>query len=146
LAVAKQLGADVTLKATDSLNVSETIRDLTHGGADASLDALGSVATLSNSVLCLRKRGRHVQVGLLNEGEPIPPAAMQRLIAWELEIAGSHGIQARVYPEIFDLIQAGKLDPTKLVERTLPLNEAPRELESLHEYRGSGVTVFTPPT
>ena len=43
-----------------------------------------------------------------------------------------------------DLLRAGKIDPTRLVERTLPLNNAPRELMALNEYRGSGVTVFTP--
>jgi hypothetical protein len=45
---------------------------------------------------------------------------------------------------MFELIRAGKLDPAKLVERTLPLAAAPRELESLDDYRGCGVTVFAP--
>jgi alcohol dehydrogenase len=61
-------------------------------------------------------------------------------------IAGSHGIQARAYPGMFELIRAGKLDPTRLVERTLPLASAPHELAALDDYRGCGVTVFKPPT
>jgi SAM-dependent methyltransferase len=46
-------------------------------GTDVSLDALGSAATLGASVRSLRKRGRHVQVGLLppSLGEPVVPGA-----------------------------------------------------------------------
>jgi alcohol dehydrogenase len=144
LAAAKKFGAEITLNAVATSDIVAEIRELTRGGADMSLDALGSATTFTNSVLCLRKRGRHVQVGLLTDDKTIPASAIQRLIAWELEIAGSHGIQASVYPEMFDLIHAGRFDPEQLVERTLPLDAAPRELMALNEYRGSGVTVFTP--
>jgi alcohol dehydrogenase len=144
LAAAQKLGAEITLNANETPDVVAAIHDLTHGGADVSLDALGSATTLTNSILCLRKQGRHVQVGLLTDDKTIPATAIQRLIAWELEIAGSHGIQASVYPEIFDLTRADKLDPASLIERTLPLDNAARELMSLDEYRGCGVTVFTP--
>jgi alcohol dehydrogenase len=144
LASATKFGAEMTLNATQTSDVVAAIHELTRGGADVSLDALGSARTFANSILCLRKRGRHVQVGLLTDDKAIPATAIQRLIAWELEIAGSHGIQASVYPEMFDLIHAGQLNPTLLVERTLPLDEAPRELMSLNEYRGCGVTVFSP--
>ncbi len=143
LVLAKRLGAEITLNASEVSDASAAIRDLTGGGADVSLDALGSPATFANSVLSLRKRGRHVQVGLLAE-QDIPAAALRRLIAWELEIVGSHGIQAHAYPKLFDLIQSGKLDPTLIIDRTLPLADAPRELASLGEYRGCGVTMFTP--
>jgi alcohol dehydrogenase len=146
LASAKKLGAEIALNATETLELVAVIHELTQGGADVSLDALGSATTLTNSVLSLRKRGRHVQVGLLTDDKTIPATSIQRLIAWELEIAGSHGIQASVFPEMFELIHAGQLDPTLLVERTLPLDDAPRELMALNECHGSGVTVFTPAT
>jgi alcohol dehydrogenase len=144
LALAKQLGAEITLDAGNETNVVGAIHDVTCGGADISLDALGSPTTFTNSVLSLRKKGKHVQVGQLTEEDKLPAAVIRRLVAWELEIAGSHGIQVRVYPAMFELIQAGKLDPTKLVEQTLSLDNAPRELESLDDYRGCGVTVFVP--
>jgi alcohol dehydrogenase len=146
LTAAKEFGAEITFNANETPNVATAIRDATNGGAHVSLDALGSATTLANSVLCLRKRGRHVQVGLLTDDKTVPAAVIQRLIGWELQIAGSHGIQARVYPEMFDLVRAGKINPTRLVERTRPLNDAPRELMALNEYRGSGVTVFTTAT
>jgi alcohol dehydrogenase len=143
LTLAKQLGAEFTLNASTDTDVVTVIRDRTSGGVDVSIDALGSAATLTNSVLSLRKQGRHVQVGLLAEDTTLPASIISRIIAWELEIVGSHGIQARTYVKMFDLIQAGKFDPMQLVERTLPLDTAPHELESLNDYRSCGVTVFT---
>lgn len=144
LMLAQKLGAEIVLNAAECPDVPAAIHDLTHGGVAVSIDALGDAGTLKNSVLSLRKQGRHVQVGLLTREDVIPPEVLQRLIAWELEIAGSHGIQARAYPEIFELISRGKLNPTALVERTLPLENAPRELAALNDYRGCGVTLFTP--
>jgi alcohol dehydrogenase len=144
LALAKQLEAEIVLDASNESDVAGAIRDLTNGGADVALDALGSSKTLANAVMSLRKQGKHVQVGQLTETDRIPAAVIRRLVAWELEIAGSHGIQAHAYPVMFDLIEAGKLDPMKLVERTMSLESAPRELELLDDYRGSGITVFVP--
>jgi alcohol dehydrogenase len=144
LALAKQLGADVVLNARDTPDIPSAIHEITVRGADASIDALGSAATLANSIFSLRKRGRHVQIGLLTGRDQIPLALVSRLIAWELEMIGSHGLQAHAYAGLFELIESGKLDPTQVVERTLPLDQAPRELESLDDYRGCGVTVFTP--
>lgn len=144
LAFAQRLGADEIINAANVTNVAAAIHDFTHGGADVSLDALGSAITFQNSVLSLRKRGRHVQVGLLTDQDLIAPVAIQRLIAWELEIAGSHGIQAHAYSGMFDLIAEGRLDPTRLVDRVLPLADAPHELAALDNYRGRGITVFTP--
>jgi alcohol dehydrogenase len=144
LQLAKQLGADSIINAGKVDTVSDAVREVTRGGADVSLDAVGGRTTFVNSVMSLRKRGRHVQVGLLTEKDQLPPSVISRLIAWELEIIGSHGIQARAYSGIFELIQKGMLNPAALVERMLPLADAPRELAALNDYRGCGVTVFTP--
>jgi len=73
LDLARELGAEHTLDgATD---VAAEIADLTGGGAQVSLDALGAAATCVNSINCLRPRGRHVQVGLLPpaQGRPGSP-------------------------------------------------------------------------
>jgi alcohol dehydrogenase len=144
LAMAKMLGADFVINSTEVPDVAAAIYDCTRCGADVSLDALGSAATFSNSIYSLSKRGRHVQVGLLTNGDTIHPAVVSRLIAWELEIVGSHGIQAHAYKGLFALINAGKLDPMRLVDRTLPLDSAPHELAAMESYQGRGVTVFTP--
>jgi alcohol dehydrogenase len=144
LALARQLGAEVVLNAHETLDVPAAIHEITGCGADVSLDALGSALTFRNSILSLRKRGRHVQVGLLNAEKSLPSEPLSRLIAWELEIAGSHGLQAQAYPGLLAMIEAGKLDPSRLVDRTIMLDEAPSALESLDDFRGCGVAVVTP--
>ncbi len=142
LALARELGATHTLNANQTPNVAEAIHDLTHGGADASLDALGSRATFANSLASLRRRGRHVQVGLLAGVDAEPEVAMARVIGWELEVLGSHGLQAHAYPELFRLVNEGKIDPMRLVDRTISLAEAPAALASLGDHRGAGVAVI----
>jgi len=144
LALAREVGAEFLLDSQATSDIPAAIHDLTGRGADLSIDALGGSTTLANSVLSLCKRGRHVQVGLLTSEDKLPPQLISRLIAWELELVGSHGLQAHAYPGMFELIASGKLDPARLVERTLPLDNAPAELQSLDHYRGCGVTIFSP--
>ena len=86
------------------------VADLTDGGAHVSLDALGSPATAVASVRCLRRRGRHVQVGLLLGDASTPPLPMDQVVAHELEIYGSHGMAAHEYPAMLALIEDGTLE------------------------------------
>src|SRR5690606_22179939 len=64
LAFARELGAVATVNGSSG-DVPAAVREVTGGGAHVSLDALGHPATCFNSVANLRRRGRHVQVGLL---------------------------------------------------------------------------------
>ena len=113
-----------------------------------SLDALGSHATAAASVKSLARRGRHVQVGLL----PPDPAAgghprmpMSRVIAYELEILGSHGMAAHAYPEMLALVAAGRLRPDLLVTRRLTMDEAATALPAMGEPGyPAGVSVLLP--
>ncbi|GAA5155407.1 alcohol dehydrogenase catalytic domain-containing protein [Amycolatopsis dongchuanensis] len=89
LAMAKQFGAEVTIQSD---NPAEEIREITGGGAHLSLDCVGLPATCAASVASLRKRGRHVQVGLMPPEQGVPPIPMHRVIADELRILGSHGL------------------------------------------------------
>jgi alcohol dehydrogenase len=143
LALAKQLGAETLINAREVDDVPAAIREVTERGADASIDAVGGGASFANSVLSLRKRGRHVQVGLMTPEDVIPPELVGRVLSWELEVVGSHGIQAHAYPKLFELVRAGKLNPLWLVDRTMTLGHAPYELAAMEAYRGCGVTVFS---
>ena len=96
---------------------SGRVVELTDGGAHASLDAVGSTDTAVASVRCLRPRGRHVQVGLLLGEHAAPPLPMGLVVARELEIYGSHGMAARDYPAMLDLVASGALRPDLLVGR-----------------------------
>lgn len=60
---AKQLGADAAINTTQT-DVAEAIREITGGGAQISLEALGIAATTHASVGCLATLSRHVHVGV----------------------------------------------------------------------------------
>src|SRR4051812_31224148 len=119
------------------------IRDHTGGGAHVSVDAIGSEAACAASGGGLRKRGRHVQVGLLPDPPRVP---MDLVIARELELLGSHGMAAAAYPEMLALVEEGRLRPGDLVTREIGLNEAPAALTAMGEPRHTGVTVIRPST
>jgi alcohol dehydrogenase len=142
LEFAKSIGAVATINSTKTVNVVETVVDLTEGGAHVSIDALGSPVTCFNSIANLRKRGKHVQVGLMLAEQRQPAVPMDKVIANELEILGSHGMQAHKYPELLALIRAGKLSPEKLVKKTISLEEAPDELANMDRFEGTGIGVI----
>ena len=142
LAFAKSIGAQVTLNANDIPDIPTTIKDLTRGGAHVSMDALGSTVTCVNSILSLRKRGKHIQVGLMASQHAQPPIPMGPVIAHELEIIGSHGMQAHQYPDMLDLIVKGVLPIKQLLGKTVTLDEAPEELMTMDSFVGVGVSVI----
>ena len=136
---AERLGA-VALDGTG--DVASAIRELSDGGAHLSLDAYGSAATSAASIDSLRKRGRHVQVGLMVGDSAIAPVPMDRVIAHELEILGSHGMAAHEYPAMLAAIADGVIDPSILVGRTITLAEAPDALAGMDASVHPGMTVI----
>jgi alcohol dehydrogenase len=142
LALAERLGAT----AVPSGNATGTIADLTADGADVSLDAFGSRATLAASVACLRPRGRHVQIGLLGGDDTSPPVDMGRVLGQELQILGSHGMPASDYPEMLARVADGTIDPGRLLRDRIGLAEAGPRLAALGRpgAGAGGITVIRP--
>ncbi|MBS3943706.1 MAG: zinc-binding dehydrogenase, partial [Dethiobacter sp.] len=139
---ARSIGAAATVNALKTANVVENVIELTAGGAHVSIDALGSPVTCLNSVANLRKRGKHIQVGLMLADHRRPAVPMDKIIADELEILGSHGMQAYKYADMLAMIKAGKLFPKKLIGKTITLEEALTELPDMNNFSGTGVTVI----
>ncbi|MFI5687172.1 zinc-dependent alcohol dehydrogenase family protein [Streptomyces sp. NPDC051636] len=144
LDLARRFGAAECVDAARTKDTGAAIRELTGGGAHLSLDALGSPATCAASVNSLRRRGRHVQVGLLPSPDGTTPVPMARAIALELELLGSHGMAAHAYPGMLELVRAGVLRPDLLVTSTIPLDAAPAALAGMGSASGAGVTVIEP--
>ncbi len=139
---AKEMGAAVAINAKKEKDVVETIKAISNGGVHVSIDALGSKITCFNSISNLRKRGKHIQVGLLAGKQANPQIPMEKVIAGELEIIGSHGMQAHAYPEMLQMIEAGKLQPQKLIQKTFSLEESPSVLMEMDTFKNVGITVI----
>ena len=140
LALARSVGAVQAVQPPSAARVL----DLTGGGAHVAIEALGRAATLADSVAGLRRRGVHVQVGLLVGPDADPPVDMAAVIGRELRIVGSHGMAAHDYPALLADITAGRLAPDRLVARVIGLAEAPAALAAMGAGgAGPGTTVVT---
>jgi alcohol dehydrogenase len=144
LAAATALGADHVLTADGALDIPGAVRELTAGGSHIAIDAVGSEQTCGDSILSLRRRGRHVQIGLLPPVSGHPRVPMARVIAWELDLLGSHGMAAADYPGMLSLIERGDLRPQALIERVISLDEAAALLPAFDTASPAGMTMIDP--
>jgi alcohol dehydrogenase len=160
--IAKSLGAvvyavdvsDTALELADRLGAipinSKEVDPVTYiqdlGGAQIAVDALGSEVTAGQSVMSLRRRGRHLQLGLMLTPSGLSAMPMARVIAWELDILGSHGMAARDYPEMLAMVAAGTLNPSLLVTRKVGLAQGAAALRDMGTSTlvAAGITVITP--
>lgn len=130
LAEAERLGAAATIDSSGLTDdeVAARIRDLTGGGAEVSVDALGRQSTLGIGIRSLATRGRHVQLGLLAD-DPVVPLGL--VIARELTVLGSHGMPATDYPELLGLVASGRLRPERLISTRITLDDVPAALVAM---------------
>jgi alcohol dehydrogenase len=143
LAAASALGADHVLLAGDA-DVPAAVAALTGGGGHVAVDAVGSERACADAILSLRRRGRHVQVGLLPTVVGDPRVPMARVIGWDLELLGSHGMAAADYPGMMSLIERGLLRPHRLIERTVGLRDAAAMLPVFDSAKVAGMTMIDP--
>ncbi|MFD3405733.1 zinc-dependent alcohol dehydrogenase family protein [Kribbella sp. NPDC058693] len=148
--IAAALGAEVIAVDTNpealklavqygAAHAASTVADF--DGVRVTIDALGSNEIVQQALRVLRPRGRHVQIGLLPSGVSLD---VGRLIGQELSWLGSHGMPAHAYPEMLELVAAGKLSPSSLITRTITLDETPAALAALSDGTPAGVTVIQP--
>ena len=138
--LARELGADFIINATTT-DVVQAIKELSKGGVHVSMDALGHSTTCLNSINGLRKRGKHIQIGLMTESHAALPIPMPLVVANELEILGSHGMQAHKYPEMFNFISTTGIILGNMITKTISLQEVPFHLPKMHQNSTSGITV-----
>jgi alcohol dehydrogenase len=139
--LASDLGADFVINATKT-DVVPAIKELSSGGVHVSMDALGHPTTCLNSINGLRKRGRHIQIGLMTASHAAPQIPMPMVVAKELEILGSHGMQAYKYPEMFKFISRTGINLGNMVTKTISLEEVPFHLPKMHQNNSPGITVI----
>ena len=83
-AVSRQFGADVVIDPASG-NVAEQIIEMTNGGADSTVEALGNQATFEGALYATRPGGTLSNVGYHGESGP---TVVMPLDAWGLGMAG----------------------------------------------------------
>ena len=139
--MAYQLGADYAINARMEDPVG-AIREYSKGGVHLSVDALGHRDTCLQAINSLRKRGKHIQLGLMTEDFANTAIPMDKVIAHELEILGSHGMQAAKYPEMFQFIEEARIDLSKMIGRKVSLSQVPDLLPNLNTATQAGITII----
>lgn len=141
---AEEFGAVATVNASEVDDPATEVHDMTNGGADVSVDALGIATTCRNAADSLARNGRHVQIGLTTSdehGEVSLP--VDEFVAKEVDFYGSLGLQPSRYPDMLDMIGSGKIDPTSLVSETVDIHQVPDRLDSMTEFNTVGIPVCT---
>jgi alcohol dehydrogenase len=69
---------------------------------------------------------------------------MERVIGWELDLLGSHGMAAVDYPSMLALVEQGALRPQRLIGRTIGLAEAAALLPVFDRATTAGMTMIDP--
>ncbi|TDT29822.1 zinc-binding dehydrogenase [Naumannella halotolerans] len=141
LAMAAAVGAEAVVTAGD--RAAEEIAELTGGGAQVSVDAVGHPSTAELAIGVLRRQGRHMQIGLFDPAS-LPVLDWGRVIGWELQVNGSHGMSAADYPPLLELISSGRLRPQELITGTVGLSEAASLLPRTDVAPPTGVTLIDP--
>ncbi|WP_420333784.1 zinc-dependent alcohol dehydrogenase family protein [Roseibium sp.] len=138
---ARQHGADATVNACEG-DVAEEIREITGGGAQVSIEALGIEATTNASVECLAILGRHVQVGMPS-GDGRMEVNMRAIYTKQLAFYGTRGMPSWKYPRLLDMIERGAVDIQPIVAREVPLSAASTELRAMNGPTSPGTAVIT---
>lgn len=143
LAAARKAGA---VHAIDSRvdEPVEAVRTITQGGAQVSIDALGIAETCRNSVLCLRKLGRHVQLGHTTRQEQgFVPLPIDVILLNELRLYGTFGMQGQRFGTMLAMCEAGTLKPAQVVSQQVGLEGITGVLEAMGSFDTTGVVVIS---
>lgn len=142
LAHATAHGSDAVVNARDTDPVA-AVRDITGGGADVAIEALGISETTINALKSLRKLGRMVQVGMPAGDHVTMPIPMDALYAGQLAMFGTRGMPSWRYPSLLSLIDAGHVDLSPMIARRIALSGVTAELAAFDGPAAPGVAVIT---
>lgn len=137
LTTAKIMGATDVL-AGDCDDVAAAIRDLTDGGVDHCFEAVGSPATATAALECLRVGGTATIVGLMPAGRTFP--VQGRLLLDDRRLQGSYmGSQnfRLAMPMYVDMFLQGRLLLEEMVSSRIGLTEINEAFGSME--RGSAL-------
>ena len=141
LELALQLGADAAVNAAE-MEAAPEIREITGGGAQVSIEALGIPKTVNASLECLAPLGRHVQVGM-PAGHNQMDVNMSAVYLGNLAVYGTRGMPAWKFPTLLGMVERGEIDLAPLVAREVALSDASDELAAMNAPMAPGTAVIT---
>jgi alcohol dehydrogenase len=119
LARAGEFGADVTIN-NSSIDATERIMELTGGlGADVAIEAVGIPQTFELAAGLIRPGGHVANIGVHGH-----PATLHLESMWSRDVTLTTGlVDTSTIPELMNLIQHGRLDPTVMATHRFALGD-----------------------
>ncbi|WP_088008326.1 zinc-binding dehydrogenase [Indiicoccus explosivorum] len=143
LELARKLGADYVVNSKENDPV-EAVKEITKGGADVSVDALGITETCVPAINSLKKGGRHLQVGVTSKKEAgfisIP---VDDMVLNEKSFITTLGIPAFRFTKLLEQVALGKLQPGKMVTDEIKLSEVEGIFHDMTNFKTTGTFVVT---
>lgn len=134
--LARQFGATDFIDASAG-DVGKQVRNLTGGGVDHAIEAVGLAATAEQAFAMLRRGGIATVVGMIPVGEKVSLPGWQFLA--EKQIRGSQ-MGSNIFPvdvpRLVDFYLAGKLNLDTLISRRIPLEQVN---EAFAEMKGGAI-------
>jgi alcohol dehydrogenase len=122
LEVARRMGADIVLDFTQ-VDVVAEVKRLTGGGADVTIEALGTQGTFENALRCLRPGGTLSSLGVYSGKLEMPYEAFSAGL-------GDHRIVTTLCPggkermrRLIATVQSGRFDPLPLITHRFALDD-----------------------
>lgn len=136
-------GADEVFAVLNHKTVQKVVT-WSNGGVDAFVDAFGDPFALEHGLGTLRRRGKYIQVGLIPDTVGKPQTSFEKLVAHELEIIGSHGIQAHEYQALLDFVQEKIIDFEPLIKGFVTLEKGAELLQKDDGPDSAGIVIIVP--
>lgn len=143
LELARLMGAKYAINGKEE-NLIEQIADLTGGGVDISVDALGNQTTAVNSLQALKKKGKHLQIGVVRaDGSGTMVIPTDLIVMKEAQFIGTLGMPISGFPRLLSLVEQGHLQPGKMVTAEISLSEVPTIFDKMSRFETKGTYVVT---
>ncbi len=142
LALARRLGAQETVNAGATDDVPGAVAELTGGGAQVAIEALGHNDTFQAALMSLAPLGRMVQIGMPAGAHVAPSLPLDRIYGRQLSLHGTRGMPSHRFAALFSLIDSGAVDIEGMVAGRITLEKVNEALQDLTAFRGAGIKVI----
>lgn len=141
LALARELGADLTLNPKQ-VDVVEAVRAATEGrGADVAMEVVGAAKPIETAIQGVKKGGTVTLVGNISPRVEIP---LQVVVSRQLRLQGSAASSGE-FPQCIDLLARGAIKVDPIISAQAPLEEGPRWFERLYGHEPGLMKVVLEP-
>ncbi|HVF06228.1 MAG TPA: zinc-dependent alcohol dehydrogenase family protein [Frankiaceae bacterium] len=121
LAIARSFGATDVVTARGDEAV-EAVRELTGGGAESVLECVGAQSAMDLAIGAARPGGR---VGFVGVPHEVGTVDLGRMFGENIALHGGVAPTRAYIPELLADVAAGRLDPSPVLDRVVPLDGVP---------------------